>query len=119
MFCFLFFFLIQIHTEYYWVVDWSECAESLGLNTSNFTNRTDRCSQIHEELSEMSLISECSTTRYKSKVSRTGMNILGIITFTIGFSIALSFLGEAGSQVVRTISVLNEAIMKLVVAVMW
>ena len=46
-------------------------------------------------------------------------SILGIITFTIGFSFALSALGEPGHRIVQTITVLNEAIMKLVVAVMW
>ena len=47
------------------------------------------------------------------------MNILGIIVFTIAFSIVLGRLGPDGRKIVNAIGVLNEAIMKLVSLVMW
>ena len=51
--------------------------------------------------------------------SREGMNVLGIIVFTIAFGIMLGKLGPDGRKVVKAIGVLNEAIMKLVSLVMW
>ena len=110
----------QVHTEYDQVADWTACAKHFGLNSSNSTNSSEfTCSEAKDELTELDLIDNCPTTRSKRMVSRSGMNILGIITFTIGFSFALSALGQPGHAIVQTISVLNEAIMKLVVAVMW
>ncbi len=51
--------------------------------------------------------------------SREGMNILGIIVFTIAFGVTLGQLGAEGRRIVHAIGVLNNAIMKLVSLVMW
>lgn len=51
--------------------------------------------------------------------SRDGMNVLGIIIFSIAFSIVLSRLGTEGQKIVHAVGILNEAIMKLVTVVMW
>ena len=47
------------------------------------------------------------------------MNILGVITFTIAFSIVLSTFGSEAEGFLRVISVLNEAVMKLITLIMW
>ena len=51
--------------------------------------------------------------------TREGMNILGIIVFSIAFAIVLSRTGTEGRKIVGVISTLNEVIMKLVTMVMW
>lgn len=106
------------------MADWNKCFEANGLNFTNITKNSselfnDHCAIIKDELTERGLIDSCNVTRAKQTISRSGMNILGIITFTVAFSLALSSLGRAGKDIVRTIAVLNEAIMKLVMAVMW
>ena len=65
------------------------------------------------------LIQMCPVEVDKSLGTRDGMNILGVIVFTIAFAIVLSSLGENAQQFVKVIGVLNDAIMKLVTIVMW
>lgn len=105
------------------MADWNKCFDENGLNLTNFTNGSssseDQCPEKKQQLTDLDLIDSCLTTRAKRSVTRNGMNILGIITFTIAFSFALSSLGRPGQEIVRAIAVLNEAIMKLVMAVMW
>ena len=105
--------ITQTHTEYYYVVDWTQCAKD--LNISNVTSLS--CDEIIQEINSTEM--SCTTIRQKSVNSRDGMNILGIITFTIAFAMVLSYLGEDGRRIVHTISILNDAIMKLVIIVMW
>ena len=93
-------------------MDWTQCAKD--LNISNVTSLS--CDEIIQNINSTEM---CTTIRQKSVNSRDGMNILGIITFTIAFAMVLSYLGEDGRKIVRVISILNDAIMKLVVIVMW
>ena len=88
------------------------------VNVSNLT----LCQDIKAYISDNSL--DCSNATEYNKRSvelgtRGGMNILGIIVFTVAFAITLGRLGEEGQKVVKSIGVLNEAIMKLVTLVMW
>lgn len=47
------------------------------------------------------------------------MNILGLVTFSIGFGIVIGRLGEDGKVVLKFFSATNEAVMKLVTLIMW
>ena len=61
-------------------------------------------------------------TRVDLKVAlghREGMNVLGIIIFTVAMAMVLSGMGQEGRKVVELVSILNTAIMKLVTVVMW
>jgi len=50
--------------------------------------------------------------------SQDGMNVLGIIIFTIVFGIVLNTQGEAGKKLFEVFGVLNDTVMKLVSIVM-
>lgn len=83
-------------------------------------NDTNSCSSIRNYVSlfNISCSNFTSTVREVAVTKRDGMNILGIIVFTVAFAIVLS-RQPGGRQVVEAIGVLNEAIMKLVSLVMW
>ena len=88
-----------------------------GSNTSDIT-----CSRIQDFIQELGLSCENATEynrRYINVGKREGMNILGIILFTIAFGIVLGRQGPDGRNIVKTFGVLNEVIMKLVSLVMW
>lgn len=80
------------------------------------------CVEIQEFIRQLNLSCE-NTTRtdqhYRHLGTREGMNVLGIIIFTIAFGITLGRQGEGGRKIVQAIGVLNEAIMKLVNLIMW
>ena len=97
------------------VTNYKMCAEDL----DNFTY--SNCSYTKDLIMEYNLTCENATTsvRHVSVGTREGMNILGIIVFSIAFAVVLSRMGEEGRRVVGVISTLNEAIMKLVSLVMW
>ena len=69
-----------MHTEYYEVADWINCADHFNISLTNAsTNGSDlTCSEIKDELEDMDLTNLCPTKRSKTMVSRSGMNILGI-----------------------------------------
>ena len=48
-----------------------------------------------------------------------GMNILGLIVFSIALGIVLSAMGEQGKPLIALFDCLNEATMRLVQIVMW
>ena len=86
-------------------------------NTSNMS-----CSELSQYMMEeidRDLIQMCPVEVDKSLGTRDGMNILGVIVFTIAFAVVLSSLGEDAQPFVKVIGVLNDAIMKLVAIVMW
>ena len=103
----------QTRTQYVYTVDWTACAESYNLTFSDNTN----CSNISSELEEYG--ANCTAIREKVVGTHDGINILGIIVFVIGFTIALTWVGEEGRKIVRVLAVLNEAIMKMVAFIMW
>ena len=96
------------------VTSWSKC---LSLNNETFTN----CSAAVETVESLDL--DCSNaTRTERRVelgTREGTNVLGIIVFTVAFSMFLSRQGERGRPVVEAIATLNEVIMSIVRLVMW
>ncbi|VDM99003.1 unnamed protein product [Thelazia callipaeda] len=49
----------------------------------------------------------------------SGMNVLGIIVFSISFGIVLSQLGEQARTMVEFFSVMDQVIMRLVMIIMW
>lgn len=121
---------LQVRSEYTTenVTNFIECAnqhmDDLGFFITNDTNRTSfaSCGKVQDYIQEFNLTCENATTydrRYVRLHPRSGMNILGIIIFTIAFGIALSRLGEEGRAVIQAVDVLNRAIMKLVYLVMW
>ena len=87
-----------------------------GEEASNAT-----CQAIQDFITEsnISCINATKEFRHISVQPRDGMNVLGIIVFTIAFGITLGRLGAQGRNIVRVIGVLNEAIMRLVTLVMW
>lgn len=94
------------------------------MDTVNSSNTSDLtlCVDIKAYIYDNNI--DCTNTTEYNKRSielgtRGGMNILGIIVFTVAFAITLGRLGEEGQKVVKSIGVLNEAIMKLVTLVMW
>ncbi|KAL3882281.1 hypothetical protein ACJMK2_028643 [Sinanodonta woodiana] len=48
-----------------------------------------------------------------------GINVLGLITFCVGFAIILGQMGPEGQVMVKFFNILNDIVMKLVVLVMW
>ncbi len=100
------------------VTNYYRCLES-SFNMS-FLNDTNSCSSIRDyvTLFNISCSNFTQTARHAVVTKRDGMNILGIIVFTVAFAIVLS-RQPGGRRVVEAISVLNEAIMKLVSLVMW
>ena len=125
----------QSETEYTTenVTDFNDCLSFHGFTRENitytlaseFANQSSEyvsCAHIQDFLKEMNVTCENSTAidrRYVSMGSREGMNILGIIVFTIAFGVTLGQLGPEGRKIVHAIGVLNNAIMKLVTLVMW
>ncbi|XP_055339827.1 LOW QUALITY PROTEIN: excitatory amino acid transporter-like [Paramacrobiotus metropolitanus] len=59
------------------------------------------------------------TLRVRSLITKDGMNILGIITFSIGFGIILGAMGAQGQVMTNFFFILNEIIMRLVKCVIW
>ena len=118
MFIALPFILNQSETYYTYenVTDFRQCLED-----SNITIANSSCQSIKEYIVDMDINCSQATNNIRSiKLgTREGMNILGIIVFTVAFAITLGHLGEEGRKVVKSIGVLNEAIMKLVTLVMW
>ena len=96
------------------VTSWRKCLEQYN---ETFTN----CSAAVEMVESLEL--DCrNATQFKRNVSvgtRDGMNVLGIIVFSIVFSIFLSRIGERGRGIVEAIATLNEVIMSIVKLVMW
>lgn len=60
---------------------------------------------------------DCSEKRC-SLEPRDGMNVLGIIIFTIAFGVMLNSQGKAGKKLFEVFGVVNDAVMKLVSIVM-
>ncbi|XP_011403916.1 PREDICTED: excitatory amino acid transporter 2-like [Amphimedon queenslandica] len=103
----------QTRTVYSSVIDYNDCANSLGYNQSNISNLS--CSQLADLLEG----ENCQLKKVSSLTHQEGMNILGIITFTIAFSIVLSTLGSEAEGFLKVITVLNDAVMKLITLIMW
>ena len=99
--------------NYEYIKNWASCADSLGINITNMN-----CSMIVDELIDQNCDADVTVVKSRVLVHTDGMNILGIITFTIAFSIALGLL-EKGQVIIGAVSVLNEAIMKLIAFIMW
>ena len=81
---------------------------------------TGDCSQAEDWVKNFSLSCD-NSTKVMWSVSvgtRDGMNVLGIIVFSIAFAIVLGRV-TGGRKIVQAIAVLNEAIMKLVALIMW
>ena len=95
-------------------MSWKEC---ILQNNETFTN----CTAAREDINAMALDCHNATKTIKTvRVgSRDGMNILGIVTFSIVFAMFLSRLGEQGKKVVEIVKVLNEVVMLLVKFIMW
>ena len=96
------------------VTSWRDCLEQYN---ETFTN----CSAAVEMVESLELDCRNATKSLRSVSvgTRDGMNILGIIVFSITFSIFLSRMGERGRGIVEAIATLNEVIMSIVRLVMW
>lgn len=96
------------------VTSWKECLE---LYHENFTN----CSAAVEAVEALGLDCRNATRSVRSITvgTREGMNVLGIIMFTIVFAIFLSRTGPRGRPIVEAIATLNEVVMSLVRLIMW
>ena len=96
------------------VTSWKDC---LRKNNETFTN----CSAAVDMVESLQL--DCrNATKFVRSVSvgtRDGMNVLGIILFTIVFAIFLSRTGERGRPIVAAFATLNEVIMSIVKLIMW
>lgn len=51
--------------------------------------------------------------------NRSGLNVLGIVMFSIVFGIVLGRLGERGAPLKAVLEAMNEVIMKMINIVMW
>ena len=96
------------------VTSWKEC---LVQNNISFTN----CSAAVEAVEALGLnCSDATETRRSVTLgTRDGMNVLGIIVFTIVFAVFLSRLGERSRPVVEAVATLNEVVMSIVRLIMW
>ena len=100
------------------VTDFRKCLEATNVS---LTNNSLVCQDIKDYVRDNSVnCSDATESKRTIKLgTRQGMNILGIIVFTVAFAITLGRLGDEGQKVVKSIGVLNEVIMKLVTLVMW
>ena len=96
------------------VTSWKKC---LVQNNISFTN----CSAAVEAVEALGLnCSDATETRRSVTLgTRDGMNVLGIIVFTIVFAVFLSRLGERSRPVVEAVATLNEVVMSIVRLIMW
>jgi Na+/H+-dicarboxylate symporter len=114
------------------VTDFSKCLDLYDLDRNNLTYTLSEefssnasyvsCSDVQQYFQEMNLSCANATIvnrRFISVGNREGMNVLGIIVFTIAFGIVLGRQGEEGRKIVHAIEVLNTVVMKLVSLVMW
>ena len=94
---------------------------SAAANRSNQSHRIT-CMHVEEFIQDMNLSCDDATQndrRFVGVGNREGMNVMGIIIFTIAFGVTLGRLGPEGRGIVRAVGVLNSGIMKLVSLVMW
>ncbi len=108
------------------MTDFNKCLEmnNISMVADNFTEGNSsfsNCADIKSYIEENGLSCDDATVLYLSVTpgTRDGMNILGIIVFTIAFGIVLGQLGPEGRRLVKVIGTLNQAIMRLVSIVMW
>ncbi|GAU98655.1 hypothetical protein RvY_09774 [Ramazzottius varieornatus] len=59
------------------------------------------------------------TIRVRSLILKDGMNVLGLITFSIGFGTILGAMGPEGQVMTNFFFVLNEIIMRFVKLIIW
>ena len=113
------------------MTDYKQCLELYNISmTEEYYSTVDNitgnvslqsCEAIQWLVEELGLSCDNATREWHivTSGSRDGINILGIIVFTIAFGIVLGQLGPEGRNLVRYIGVMNEAIMRLVHVVMW
>ena len=92
-----------------------------GEEEGDQNNCTTTCPDIQRFFAESNLSCSNATREFRTLhlVGREGMNVLGIIVFTVAFGLVLARLGDQAAPIVRAVDVLNTAIMKLVAVVMW
>ena len=115
------------------MTNFKKCLELYNLTRDDVTytlselvsdNKTKQatCSMIQQYFEEMNLSCANATVDNKHFIGvghREGMNVLGIIVFTVAFGIVLGRQGEEGRRIVHAVGVLNTVIMKLVSLAMW
>lgn len=115
------------------MTDFKKCLRLYNLTRENVTdtlsellsdNSTKQatCSMVQQYFEEMNLSCADATADNKHFISlgnREGMNVLGIIMFTVAFGIVLGRQGEKGREIIQAVGVLNTVIMKLVSLIMW
>lgn len=96
------------------VTSWKECLQQYN---KTFTNCSDAVETI-----EMLGLDCANATKSVTRITvgtRDGMNVLGIIVFTIIFAIFLSRTGERGRPITQAIATLNDVVMSIVKLIMW
>ena len=96
------------------VTSWKKCLEQYNENFTNCSAAIDLIQTL-----ELDCQNATRTVRTLSVGTRDGMNVLGIVVFSIIFAIFLSRLGERGRPIVGAIATLNEVIMSIVKLIMW
>ncbi|EDV22168.1 uncharacterized protein TRIADDRAFT_50710 [Trichoplax adhaerens] len=99
------------------------------ITHDNITNATQRVTVLPTMISEISINSDSSNITKNITVAKfehvgeehfvDGMNVLGLVVFSIAFGITMSNIGEGGEPIKRFFLSLNEVVMKLVGIVMW
>ena len=105
----------QTYYSYEIITNYEKCVNE----TFNVTDYN--CSFIKSLIVDLNLdcVNATETNRRITLGTREGMNVLGIIVFSVSFAVVLSRMGTEGQRIVGVISTLNEVIMKLVTLVMW
>ena len=105
----------QTYYSYEMITNYEKCVNE----TYNITDYN--CSFIQSLIVDLNLdcVNATETNRHITLGTREGMNVLGIIVFSVSFAVVLSRMGTEGQRIVGVISTLNEVIMKLVTLVMW
>ena len=70
-------------------------------------------------VTEQYLVSEGSDQVPSGTKSRSSMNVLGLVVFSVIFGIVLGRTGEKGEPLKAFFSSLNEVIMRMITIVMW
>ncbi|KAK3578882.1 hypothetical protein CHS0354_010248 [Potamilus streckersoni] len=82
------------------------------------SNETSTTTILPENMTKI-IVETMETVEIRYFPYADGINVLGLITFCVGFAIILGQMGPEGQVMVKFFNILNDIVMKLVVLVMW
>ncbi|KAL3882278.1 hypothetical protein ACJMK2_028640 [Sinanodonta woodiana] len=88
------------------------------LASITVSNQTFTTTALPENMTKI-IVETMETVEVRYFPYGDGINVLGLITFCVGFAIILGQMGPEGQVMIKFFNILNDIVMKLVVLVMW